>query len=252
MLAIYKDLKDKKVLVTGANRGIGKSIVLALAEQQSHIFLNYRTHNQDVESLMKELEAMGAKVTPAIFDVNDTEVMKDVLTNIIKEHGPIEGLVNNAGISRDSLILRVKEKDVTDILNTNLKSVIMLSAFLSKNFLRAENVSVVNMSSVVGLMGNTSQAVYAATKAGVIGLTKSFAKEFASRNIRCNAIAPGFIETEMTSAINEKAKASYLETIPLKKYGTVEDVTNATCFLLSQASGYITGEVIKIDGGLYI
>jgi 3-oxoacyl-[acyl-carrier protein] reductase len=164
----------------------------------------------------------------------------------------ISGLVNNAGISKDTLLLRLKETEIDQILDTNLKGAMLVTQALSRGFLKAENVSIVNMSSIVGLMGNPSQAVYAASKAGLIGFTKSVAKELASRNVRCNAVCPGFIATDMTDALNEKAKEEYLKSIPLGKMGSTSDVSNLVSFLLSQASRYITGEAIKIDGGLYI
>lgn len=165
---------------------------------------------------------------------------------------PSLALVNNAGISKDQIVLRMKEEDVVSTINTNLTSAIMLTQILSRSFLKAENVSVVNISSIVGLMGNASQIAYSASKAGMIGFTKSYAKELASRNVRCNAICPGFITTDMTHALDEKVKDAYLTSIPLKRMGDAEEVANLVCFLLSKASSYITGETIKIDGGLYI
>ena len=178
--------------------------------------------------------------------------MKEAVEKFVEENGPITGLVNNAGISKDQIVLRMKEEDVVQTINTNLTSAIMLTQILSRSFLKAENVSVVNISSIVGLMGNASQIAYSASKAGMIGFTKSYAKELASRNIRCNAICPGFITTDMTHALDEKVKDAYLNSIPLKRMGDASEVANLVCFLLSKASSYITGETIKIDGGLYI
>lgn len=252
MIVTYSDLENKKVLLTGASRGIGRAIALGLAEQKVHVIFNYRTMNDSIESLIKEIENKGGKATALEFDITDTEKMKAAVNGFIDEHGAIEGLINNAGISKDTLVMRLKDEEVQKILDTNLKAAIMLSSILSRNFLKTENVSVVNMSSVVGMMGNLSQTVYAASKAGLIGFTKSYAKELASRNIRCNAIAPGFIQTEMTDALSEKVKEEYQNHIPLKRFGGVEEVTNLVCFLMSNASSYITGEIIKIDGGLYI
>ena len=234
-------------------RGIGKKIAESLAMQGAHIILNYRGDRERANALKEQLMSLGATaVTPLEFDVTNTAQMKTALEAYVNEQGPITGVVNNAGISRDQLILRLKEEELDSVLNTNLKSAIMLTQILSKSFLKAEEVSVVNVSSVVGLMGNASQIAYAASKAGMIGFTKSFAKELASRNIRCNAICPGFIATEMTESLNEKAKESYLNSIPLKRFGEGAEVAEVTCFLLSKASSYITGETIKIDGGLYI
>ncbi|MFT6631419.1 MAG: 3-oxoacyl-[acyl-carrier protein] reductase [Bacteriovoracaceae bacterium] len=250
---IYNDLENKTVLVTGASRGIGKAICEALAKQKTHIVFNYRGDESKANELKDHLQSMGAtKVSAVQFDVNDTETMKKNLDAFVKENGAISGLVNNAGISKDQLALRVKPEDIDNILGTNLKSTMILTNHLSRQFLKAKDVSIVNMSSVVGLMGNTAQTVYAASKAGLIGYTKSYAKELASRKFRCNAVCPGFIATEMTEALEEKAKEAYISAIPLGEYGTTEDVANLTLFLLSSASKYITGEVIKVDGGLYI
>lgn len=252
MLVSYRDLENKRVLITGATRGIGKDIAIALAKQKAEVVFNYRGDVGRANELKEELLAAGATaVYPLAFDVTDTENMKEVLTNFTKEVGGISGLVNNAGISKDTLVLRLKEDEVSAILDTNLKAAIMLTQILTRSFLREENVSIVNMSSIVGLMGNTAQVAYAASKAGMIGFTKSYAKELASKNIRCNALCPGFIETEMTKNLEEKTKEGYFSSIPLKRFGSTEEVANVTLFLLSQASSYITGEVIKIDGGLY-
>jgi 3-oxoacyl-[acyl-carrier protein] reductase len=249
----YSDLKGKNILVTGAMRGLGKKIAETLAAQGAHVIINYRGEPQKAMELKEELLKLGASaVTPLLFDVTNTAQMKDAVEKFVSEVGPITGLVNNAGISKDQIVLRLKEEDVDQTLNTNLKSAIMLTQILSRSFLKAENVSVVNISSVVGLMGNASQIAYAASKAGMIGFTKSYAKELASRNIRCNAVCPGFIATEMTGALDEKVKDTYLNSIPLKRFGEGPEVANLVCFLLSGASSYITGETIKIDGGLYI
>lgn len=253
MNPIYPDLENKIVLITGASRGIGKAIAEGLASNKAHVVFNYRGDENQANELSEHLQSLGAsKVTALKFDVTDTETMKSVIDTFVKEHGPISGLVNNAGISKDQLAMRVKEADIDQILNVNLKSAMLLTNHLSRQFLKAKDVSIVNMSSVVGLMGNTAQTVYASSKAGLIGYTKSFAKELASRNIRCNAICPGFIETQMTKDLPEKAQQEYKNAIPLARYGETSEVSNVVNFLLSRASSYITGEVIKIDGGLYI
>ncbi len=249
----YPDLKNKIVLITGASRGIGKAIALHLAAQGCHVVFNYRTSDEEAKKLSAELEAMGAsKVSPLKFDVKETAKAQDSINTFVKENGPISGLVNNAGISKDQLILRVKESDVDEILAVNLKAPILLSALLSRHFLKAENVSVVNVSSIVGLMGNPAQSLYSASKSGLIGLTKSMAKELAAKNIRCNAICPGFIETDMTHSLEQGVRENYLNSIPLGRMGSAQEVASLVSFLLSKASSYITGEVIKIDGGLYI
>ncbi len=253
MIATYNDLKGKTVLITGASRGLGKKMAEALATQGAHVVFNYRGDEAAAMKLKEELQALGASnVTALLFDVTNTAQMKEAVEKFVETNGPITGLVNNAGISKDQIVLRMKEEDVVSTINTNLTSAIMLTQILSRSFLKAENVSVVNISSIVGLMGNASQIAYSASKAGMIGFTKSYAKELASRNVRCNAICPGFITTDMTHALDEKVKDAYLTSIPLKRMGDAEEVANLVCFLLSKASSYITGETIKIDGGLYI
>lgn len=252
MIAQYTDLKDKVILVTGAARGIGKTIALSLAAQGAHVVFNYRGDEAKAAALKEELQAVGGKASGLKFDVTDYEAMTKALDEFTKTVAPISGLVNNAGISKDTLLLRLKPDEINQIIDTNLKGCMLVTQALSRNFLRAENVSIVNMGSIVGMMGNASQAAYAASKAGMIGFSKSVAKELASRNVRCNVICPGFIQTEMTDALNEKAKEEYSKVIPLGRFGTAEEVANLTSFLLSSASSYMTGEVIKIDGGMYI
>ena len=252
MSAIYSDLKDKQVLVTGAMRGIGKFIAIELAKQNCHVVFNHRGDEDAAKKFQTELEEIGGKATPLKFDLTKGEEIKSAIDGFVKEYGAISGLVNNAGMSKDQIVLRLKEEDISNTLDTNLKGAILVSAALSRTFMKAENVSVVTIGSVVGLMGNPSQIAYSASKAGLIGLTKSYAKELASRNVRANIICPGFIETEMTSALDDKVKEAYLSEIPLKRFGSGVEVANLVSFLLSSTSSYITGEVIKIDGGLYI
>lgn len=252
MTATYSDLKNKVILVTGAARGIGKSIALALSAQGAHVVFNYRGDEAKAAALKEELEAAGGKATGLKFDVTDAEAMSKAIDEFTKTVAPISGLVNNAGISKDTLLLRLKPEEMSQIIDTNLKGSMMVTQALSRNFLKAENVSIVHMSSIVGLMGNVSQAAYAASKAGLIGFSKSVAKELASRNVRSNVICPGFIQTEMTDALTDKAKEEYAKSIPLGRMGNAQEVAQLTCFLLSSASSYVTGEVIKIDGGLYI
>lgn len=252
MIATFSDLKDKNILVTGGARGIGKSICLALASQGAHVIFNYRGDEAKAAALKEEIQAAGGKASALKFDVTDYEAMTKAIDEFTKNVGPISGLVNNAGISKDTLLLRLKPDEISSIIDTNLKGAMMVTQALSRNFLKAENVSIVHMSSIVGLMGNVSQAAYAASKAGMIGFSKSVAKELATRNVRSNVICPGFIQTDMTDALNEKAKEEYSKVIPLGRFGTTEEIANLTCFLLSKASSYITGEVIKIDGGMYI
>lgn len=254
MLTQFPDLKNKNILVTGAIRGIGRGIAYALARQGSHVIFNFREGKESqAEEMAGKLHREGAsQATPVCFDITQSEQIKRSLDTFIKEHGPIEGLVNNAGIAQDQLLLRMKEKDLTRILDTNLKGAIMVTQSLGRNFLRGKKVSIVNISSIVGLMGNAGQIAYAASKAGMIGMTKSLAKELGAKGIRCNAICPGFIQTDMTDGLNEETKAHYLSEIPLKRLGNTAEVAHLVSFLLSEASSYITGETIKIDGGLYI
>ena len=252
MIATYSDLKDKVILVTGAARGIGKAIALALSAQGAHVVFNYRGDEAKAMALKEELEKAGGKATGLKFDVTDYEAMTKAIDEFTKTVAPISGLVNNAGVSKDTLLLRLKPDEISTIIDTNLKGSMMVTQALSRNFLKAQDVSIVHMSSIVGLMGNPSQAAYAASKAGLIGFSKSVAKELASRNLRSNVICPGFIQTDMTDALQDKAKDEYNKSIPLGRFGTTDEVSNLTCFLLSRASSYVTGEVIKIDGGLYI
>jgi 3-oxoacyl-[acyl-carrier protein] reductase len=251
-VAIYPDLENKNVLITGAMRGIGRDIALSLAKQKTTIIFNYRNNEEEAIKLKGQIEALGGIAYPVKFDLLNFEEAKDKINQIITEIGFITGLVNNAGISKDQLLLRLKDEDLNLIMETNLHAPIKLIAFLTKQFLKSENVSIINISSVVGLMGNPGQVAYSASKAGLIGATKSIAKELASRNIRANAICPGFIQTEMTQTLSIETKKQYLESIPLKTFGQGSDVANLVNFLLSKTSSYITGEVIKIDGGLYI
>lgn len=249
---ILPDLATKTVLVTGASRGIGRTIALALAAQKTHVVFNYRGDEAAAKELAGAIEAAGGKATALKFDVTDTAAMTSALDAFFAAGNTLHGLVNNAGKSKDQLMLRVKPEDIDDLLSVNLKATMVLTNYLTKHLMKAGGASVVNMSSIVGLMGNTAQTVYAATKAGLVGYTKSVAKELSSRQVRCNAVCPGFIATDMTNALPDKAKEEYSKNIPLGRFGETQDVANLVCFLLSNASCYITGEVIKIDGGLYI
>ena len=252
MKAIFPDLAQKTVLVTGASRGIGRSIALALAAQKAHVVFNYRGDEASAQELAGAIEAAGGKATALKFDVTDVSAMNAALDGFFTAGNTIQGLVNNAGKSKDQLCLRVKPADIDDLMNVNLKGTMVLTNALTKHLMKAGGASVVNMSSIVGLMGNTAQTTYAATKAGLIGYSKSLAKELASRQVRVNAICPGFIATDMTAALPEKAREEYSNSVALGRFGSPEDVANLVTFLLSDASSYITGEVIKIDGGLYI
>ncbi len=252
MMIQYPDLKGKKILITGASRGIGKELAKAMAQQGVHVLFNHRGDEAKAQELKNEFEQCGGKATALHFDVTNMLQIKTAIDEFIAEHGVIDGLVNNAGISKDQLLMRLKEEDLDAIMDTNLKGAILVTQALSRNFMKVSGASIVNISSVVGLMGNPGQAAYAASKAGLIGFSKSVAKELAPKKIRTNAICPGFIRTDMTDALSQEVKDAYLNQIPLKEFGNTEQVANLVCFLLSDASSYITGEVIKIDGGLYI
>ena len=201
MNVIYNDLKDKNILVTGANRGIGRAVALGLGNQGAHVVCSMRPGREGFSELKSEIEDLGGKATKVEFTITDAGKIKEELDGFIKEFGPISGLVNNAGISKDTLILRLKPEEISEVIDINLKGAILVTQILSRNFLKANNVSIVNISSVVGLMGNTAQTVYAASKAGLIGLTKSVAKELAPRGITVNAVAPGLVNTPFSEAL---------------------------------------------------
>ncbi|MBT3235353.1 MAG: 3-oxoacyl-ACP reductase FabG [Bdellovibrionales bacterium] len=249
----YSDLEGKRVLVTGANRGIGHAIAVSLAKQQAHLVINYRPGKEEMAHKLKnEFEQIGGRCDTICFDLSNGEQIKESITSYIKEHGALSGLVNNAGISKDQIVLRLKESDIAETLNINLLGTMLVTSALTRSLLKEEHVSIVHISSIVGLMGNPSQISYAASKAGMIGFSKSYAKELGSRNIRSNVICPGFIRTDMTDKLEDGVQQSYMSDIPLKRFGEGEEIAELVNFLLSRASSYITGEVIKIDGGLYI
>jgi len=243
-------LKGQVAVITGGSRGIGKSIALYLANLGSDVVINYTSSEEKALEVKKEIESMGRK--SMIFKA-DVSVEDDVLKfskSVLKEFGKIDILVNNAGITRDSLVIRMKEEDFDRVIDINLKGTFFCSKHFGKIMMKQKYGKIVNISSVVGVMGNAGQANYSASKAGVIGLTKSLAKEFSTRNINVNAIAPGFIETEMTKNLDEEVAESYLKAIPLGKFGKPEDVAKLVAFLSSSESNYITGQVINVDGGM--
>ncbi|HFX18116.1 MAG TPA: 3-oxoacyl-[acyl-carrier-protein] reductase [Flavobacteriales bacterium] len=245
-------LKDLNVVITGAARGIGRVIALLFAEYGANVAFTGRKIDDNFTSLEEELKAFGVKAKGYVSDASDYEAAQKTAADIVKEFGSIDVLVNNAGITRDNLLMRMNEKDWDDIMNVNLKSVFNWTKAVTRPMMKARKGSIINMSSVVGTGGNAGQANYAASKAGIIGFTKSVAKELGSRNIRCNAIAPGFIETEMTKELPEKVIEEWLAKIPLKRTGKPEDVANACLFLASDLSSYITGQVLTVDGGMTI
>jgi 3-oxoacyl-[acyl-carrier protein] reductase len=244
------NLKGKVVVVTGASRGIGKAIALMMAKVGADVAINYSSNSLLAEQVKEEIEGMGSRAMIYQADVSD-EASVMAFVNAVKEtFGKIDILVNNAGITRDGLVVRMKEEDFMKVIEINLKGTFLCSKHFGKQMMKAKSGRIVNISSVVGVMGNAGQVNYAASKAGIIGLTKSLAKEFGSRGINVNAIAPGFIETEMTGKLDENVKESYTKTIPLGHYGQVEDVANCAVFLSSAESHYITGQVIHVDGGM--
>ncbi|MBK8551524.1 MAG: 3-oxoacyl-[acyl-carrier-protein] reductase [Ignavibacteria bacterium] len=237
------DFKEKIVLVTGGSRGIGKAIAESLADAGATVIVTYK--NAIDESYFNSKNIKHFKC-----DVADLKSVQEVVDSIVKEFTKIDVLVNNAGITKDGLLMRMSEEDWDVVLDTNLKGVFNMTKAVTRSMMSKRYGKVINITSIVGIMGNAGQANYVASKAGVIGFTKSVAKELASRNININAIAPGFIETEMTGKLSEEVKQNYLNSIPLKKFGTGQDIANAVKFLASDESAYITGQTICVDGGI--
>ena len=242
-------LEGKVALITGATRGIGKGIAEVFAKQGAQVAFTYAGSVDKAKALEEELGKI-TKVKSYQSDASDYDAAQKLAADVIADFGKIDILINNAGITRDNLMLRMSKDDWDTIIRVNLDSVFNLTKAVIKPMMKARNGSIINMTSVVGLKGNAGQANYAASKAGVIGFSKSIALELGSRNIRCNAIAPGFIETEMTAALDEKTVQGWRESIPLKRGGQPEDVANACVFLASDMSSYITGQVLNVDGGM--
>jgi len=245
-----KLLDGKVAIITGASRGIGKAIAQTFVEMGATVCFTYMSSDEKAKALEKELTANGGTARGFKSDAGDFEAAQKLSEEVVKEFGSIDILVNNAGITRDNLLMRMSEEQWDEIMAVNLKSVFNLTKAVLRPMLKARKGSIVNMSSVVGVKGNAGQANYAASKAGILGFTKSVALELGSRNIRCNAIAPGFIETEMTGALDEKTVQEWRDAIPLKRGGTPEDVANLCLFLASDMSAYITGQTINVDGGM--
>jgi 3-oxoacyl-[acyl-carrier protein] reductase len=243
-------LENKVALITGATRGIGKGIALTFAKNGASIAFTYVSSDEKARALENELEAFGIKAKGYKSDAGNFKAADDLVTAVVNDFGTIDVLVNNAGITRDTLLMRMSEQQWDEVINANLKSVFNLTKAVQRPMLKAKKGSIINMSSVVGVKGNAGQSNYAASKAGIIGFTKSVALELGSRNIRSNAIAPGFIETEMTGALDEKVIQQWRDAIPLKRGGSTEDVANLTLFLASDMSAYITGQCINVCGGM--
>ncbi len=245
-----KLLEGKTALITGASRGIGRGIALKFAEQGAAIAFTYLSSVEKGQALEKELEAFGIKAKGYRSDAADFKAAEELVNTVAADFGTIDILVNNAGITRDTLLMRMNEQQWDEVINANLKSVFNLTKAVTKPMLKQRKGSIINLSSVVGIKGNAGQSNYAASKAGIIGFTKSIALELGSRNIRSNAIAPGFIETEMTAALDPKTVEGWRAGIPMKRGGTSEDVANAAVFLASEMSSYITGQVLNVCGGM--
>ena len=246
---MFINLENQVALVTGASRGIGQSIALSLGKQKAYVIGTATTEDgaQKISTFLKEQNILGKGVK---LDVNDNEAILQTVDGIIKEHGDISILVNNAGITKDMLLMRMKEEEWDDVMSTNLKSIFRMSQALIRSMMKSRYGRIINITSVVGHMGNAGQTNYAASKAGIIGFTKSIADELGSRAIRSNAIAPGFIETDMTDELPADVKKSYLSGIPQKRMGTAEEVANTALFLASDLSSYVNGQVLSVCGGL--
>ena len=240
----------KTVFVTGASRGIGKEVALKYAENGYDVIINYVSDKTDVEALEKEFKEKGADTLILKADVSNPEEVQNVVDKAIEKFGKIDVLVNNAGITRDNLLMRMSEEEFDKVLEINLKGTFLVTKAVTKYMMKKRSGSIINLSSVVGVAGNAGQCNYSASKAGIIGFTKSIAKELASRNIRANAVAPGFIETDMTAVLSDSVKESIHNQIPLKRMGSAKEVAELIYFLGSEKSSYITGQVINIDGGM--
>ena len=243
-------LTGKIAVVTGASRGIGKEIAKTLAAKGATVVVNYNGSAEKAEETVKEIEALGGKAEALQCNVSDYDKAAEMMAYVVKTYGRVDILVNNAGITRDNLLMKMSEEDFDAVLNTNLKGAFNCIKHISRQMLKQKSGHIVNISSVSGVMGNAGQVNYCASKAGIIGMTKSLARELGSRGITVNAVAPGFIETDMTEVLPEKIKEASAAQIPIGKFGKAEDVANAVAFLASEDAGYITGQVLHVDGGM--
>ena len=245
-----KLLENKTVLITGASRGIGKGIATVFAQHGANVVFTHSSSVDAANALETELQALGVQAKGYQSNAADFEQAQELIDNVLADFSTIDVLINNAGITKDNLLMRISEEDFDKVIEVNLKSVFNLTKAVQRTMLKQRHGSIINMSSVVGVKGNAGQSNYSASKAGIIGFSKSIALELGSRNIRCNVIAPGFIETEMTAKLSEEVVAGWRAGIPLKRGGTPNDVANACVFLASDLSSYITGQVINVDGGM--
>ncbi|WP_461206995.1 3-oxoacyl-[acyl-carrier-protein] reductase [Clostridium sp. DL1XJH146] len=243
-------MKNKTAIITGASRGIGRAIALKLAEKEANIVVNYRSSKEEAENLCDELKKFGVEVLLVKADVSNFDEAEFLIKEAKDKFGSIDILVNNAGITKDGLFMRMKEKDFDDVINVNLKGAYNCLRHVVPIMMKQKSGRIINISSVVGVLGNAGQVNYAASKAGVIGMTKSLAKEIGSRGITVNAVAPGFIDTDMTKKLSDKVKDTIKQNIALKKLGTTDNVADTVYFLASSMGEYITGQVISVDGGM--
>ncbi len=249
MILMSGILDGKKAVVTGAGRGIGKAVAVTLAQAGADVVCLSRTQ-ANVDETATEIRDLGRQAWAFAVDVADAASSQEAATAILKETGSIDILVNNAGVTRDDLLMRMSEEAWDTVMDTNLKGAFTLCKAFARTFMKQRSGRIINIASVIGLMGNAGQANYAASKAGLIGFTKSIARELSSRGVTCNAIAPGFIETDMTAALNESQRQAILEKIPLNRLGQVEDIAQAVVYLAGPGAGYITGQVLTVDGGM--
>ena len=247
-----KRFENKIVLVTGAGRGIGASIAKRFASEGAEVIVNYSGNDEAAQKTVDEITATGGQAQKYKCSVNDSESVKVMIDEIIKEFGRIDILVNNAGITKDGLMLRMTDEDFDRVIDVNLKGTFNCTKYVSKYMLKQMSGKIINISSVVGLSGNAGQVNYSASKAGIIGITKSAAKELSSRGITVNAVAPGYVDTDMTKVLSDNIRNEILKNIPLQRMGNVEDISNCVAFLASEDASYITGQVISVDGGMHI
>ena len=246
------DLQGQIALVTGASRGIGRAIALALGQAGAYVVINYKGNQAAAEETLSLLQSAGAKGELSIFDIADETQVEAAAKQIVEAHQKIDILVNNAGVTADSLLMRMKSADWDLVIGTNLKGTMLCTKVVSRQMIKQRAGRIVNLSSVVGQMGNTGQSLYAATKAGIIGFTKAMARELASRSITVNAVAPGFIDSDMTAGLPEKLREEFLRSIPLGRFGTCQEVADMVLFLAGPGGGYVTGQVFNVNGGLYM
>lgn len=247
-----KRFENKIVLVTGAGRGIGASIARRFASEGAEVIVNYSGNDEAAQKTVDEITATGGQAQKYKCSVNDSESVKVMIDEIIKKFGRIDILVNNAGITKDGLMLRMTDEDFDRVIDVNLKGTFNCTKYVSKYMLKQKLGKIINISSVVGLSGNAGQVNYSASKAGIIGITKSAAKELSSRGITVNAVAPGYVDTDMTKVLSDNIRNEILKNIPLQRMGNVEDISNCVAFLASEDASYITGQVISVDGGMHI